>query len=109
MPKDEVLKIFTHPSDMVAGVYCYRDINTGEICYIGKDSKLVYSNRHLGHIQVDSKNRAYQIDRELRANPRHYAYEVITYCTPEWLEITEELYIKEFKPKFNVIHNKEKK
>ena len=85
------------------GIYCYREIETGKIVYIGKDSKLIYNNRHLGHTQVDSKNKKQKVDLILQAHPERYVYEQVCFCDEYWLEALEETLIRFWKPKYNIL------
>ena len=94
---------------MTAGIYHYVDVETDEVVYIGKDSSINRSKRHLHHKKKSNYNKQ-PFNRVLQNNPDRYRYEVV--CagdySPELLSILEINEIAEFKmlhngelPKFN--------
>ncbi|NQZ29596.1 MAG: hypothetical protein HRT98_04395 [Mycoplasmatales bacterium] len=91
------------------GIYVYRDKATGEIVYIGKDSKMNVHNRYFGHSQKDSKNKKHPIDIEIQKHPEKYIYEQFLFCDSYNLEAIEKTLIMFWKPKFNQVFNKKKK
>lgn len=93
--------------DNMAGIYCYRDKTTGEVIYIGKDAKLKYHNRHLDHTRTDGANKKQHIDKVLQANHNQYIYEQVCFCDAIWLDVIEEMFIKFYKPKHNILLNNE--
>ena len=90
-----------------AGVYAYREIETGAVIYIGKDAALVHNKRHLDHMNPGAKSVQQHIDRVLQANPHKFVYEQVLFCSQGWLDNIEEMMIKFYKPKHNIEHNKE--
>ena len=86
------------------GIYAYKDNNTNEIVYIGKDSRLYRKARHTQHHSEPRYDRQ-KINRILQSNPGKYTYlEIIKLpytTTKEELDGFEMRYIGLYKPKFN--------
>ena len=86
------------------GIYAYKDTNTNEIIYIGKDSQMYKKARHTQH---HSKPRydVQKINRILQSNVGRYEYlEIIRLpptTTSEELDKFEIRYINLYSPKFN--------
>lgn len=84
------------------GIYQYKDLKTGEIVYVGKDSNINKNQRHKGHFKKSTYN-AQQINRVLQNNPDRYQYEVV-YAGDfdnDLLNALEINTISEETPKFN--------
>lgn len=58
------------------GIYGYKDLKTGYIVYIGRDSYIDKNNRKLYHMRAKGQKRQ-QIDKVLQKNPDRYEYFVI--------------------------------
>lgn len=85
------------------GIYQYRDLETDEIVYIGKDRYIGEKRRHKDHF-YPSKYNEQQINRVLQNNPERYRYEELCAskdCDDNLLNELEMGYIKTYTPKFN--------
>lgn len=86
------------------GIYGYRDIKTGKIVYIGKDSHLYKKVRHTQH-HSQPRYSVQKINIILQSNPGRYEYIEIIRLPPETthkeLDDYEIRYIDLYKPKFN--------
>lgn len=58
------------------GIYQYMDLNTNDVVYIGRDSRIDINRRHKQHLQPSLYD-AQQINRVLQNNPNRYDYTVI--------------------------------
>ena len=86
------------------GIYAYKDIKSGEIVYIGKDSQLYRKSRHNQH-HSKSRYSVQKINKILQSNPGRYEYIEIIILPPgtthKELDDYEIRYIDLYKPKFN--------
>lgn len=85
------------------GIYKYTDLKTGEIVYIGKDSRIHKNQRHRDHLNP-SKYDEQPFNRIIQNNPNRYEYGVIWAtedCTTLKLNKMEILFGKIYDPKFN--------
>lgn len=88
---------------MTKGIYCYYDINTNEIVYIGKDSHIDKKIRHKQHYQV-YKYHDQKINKILQKNQNRYNYKIlweIDNCTTNHLNQMEIYFINKYHPRFN--------
>jgi group I intron endonuclease len=88
------------------GIYQYRDLETNEVVYIGKDRHIDENKRHKDHF-YPSKYNDQQINRILQNNPDRYQYEELCAsndCDDELLNELEMGYIETYNPKFNFTH-----
>lgn len=94
-----------------SGLYIYRDIESGKIVYIGKDSDLRTNRRHYDHNREDFKTgqRGQKINQVLQDNPTRYAYEQLAFCNPEFMDALEGVLIHYYKPEFNILDNDDHK
>ena len=76
------------------GIYGYKDLETGYVVYIGRDSYIDKNNRKSDHMSTKGQKRQ-QIDKALQKNPDRYEYFVIKKgeYTNEELNILESHYI----------------
>lgn len=84
------------------GIYQYRDLQTNEIVYIGKDSQIDKDKRHKEHL-MPSKYKDQPFNTILQNNVDRYQYEII-YCgnySESMLNTLEINSIAEINPKFN--------
>ena len=58
------------------GIYCYKDLQTNKIVYIGKDCQINKHRRNRQHFQKGRYNDQ-QINRVLQNNPDRYKYIVL--------------------------------
>lgn len=87
----------------IKGIYQYKDLKTGDIVYIGKDSHIDKNTRHKDHLSP-SRYDEQQINRVLQNNPDRYEYSVLwaeKECSTLKLNKMEILFGKIFDPKFN--------
>lgn len=87
----------------IKGIYQYRDLKTGKVVYIGKDSNINKNKRHNDHI-ARSNYDSQPFNRILQNNPNRYEYSVIWAkddCTDLKLNKMEILFGKIYNPKFN--------
>lgn len=88
------------------GIYCYEDtLNNNEIVYIGKDSNINRTSRHIAHTSPSRYNEQH-INRVLQNNPKRYMYKVLkswekTKYPNQLTNLLEMLYIRRYAPKFN--------
>lgn len=85
------------------GIYCYIDLKTDEIVYIGKDSNIDKKLRYYAH-KTPSRYNEQQINRVVQNNPHRYKYDELfksADCDKELLKKLEMGYIKSYNPKFN--------
>lgn len=61
---------------MMKGIYCYIDLETNNVVYIGRDSNIGRKNRYNTHKSPSKKN-AQPINRVIQNNPDRYKYKVI--------------------------------
>lgn len=84
------------------GIYQYKDLKTGDIVYVGKDSHIDKNQRYKDH-NNPKKYDEQQINRVLQNNLHRYEYSVL--CSGEYTDLQlnklERLFIKIFNPKFN--------
>lgn len=85
------------------GIYAYIDVETEEVVYVGKDSKINNYSRKWMH-----ENKQLQfVDEEIQKNPERYRFEVVAIVKDEtWMEDIETSLIAIFKAngqcKFNI-------
>ena len=85
------------------GIYCYTDLKTDEIVYIGKDSRIDKNRRNYDHLNP-SKYDEQQINRVLQNTPDRYVYDILCCsndCDEKLLNTLERGYIYMYNPKFN--------
>ena len=84
------------------GVYCYVDLKTDDVVYIGKDSHIDENRRHRQHLSPSCYNEQ-QINRVLQNTPQRYKYKVLKKgdFSQNLLNALEILYIRRYSPKFN--------
>ena len=85
------------------GIYQYRDLETGEIVYIGKDSNISSNKRHTDHFKPSEYN-TQQINRVLQNNPNRYEYSVLyssENVTDNTLNRLEMSFFERYGPMFN--------
>ena len=84
------------------GIYCYEEIKTGEIVYIGKDSTIDKNTRCRQHFQKCRYSHQ-PINRVLQNNRGKYQYRILKQgdFSQELLNVLEILYIRRYSPKFN--------
>ena len=90
-------------SGRIRGIYQYRDLETGDVVYIGKDSSINKNKRHKDHMKI-SKYDSQPFNRILQNNPNRYEYSVIWVekdCTTLKLNKMEILFGKIYNPKFS--------
>ena len=61
---------------MMKGIYCYIDLETNNVVYIGRDSNIGRKNRYNTHKSPSKKN-AQPINSVIQNNPDRYKYKVI--------------------------------
>ena len=76
------------------GIYGYKDLETGYVVYIGKDSKINTHKRHREHLSRSKYNKQ-PFNKILQKNPNRYKYFIVKkgYYSNEELNILEENYI----------------
>lgn len=84
------------------GIYQYKDKQTNEVVYIGKDSHIDKKNRHYSHLAPSHYN-SQPFNKILQNNPDRYIYEEIYIgdFSDDLLNVLEVNNIAESKPKFN--------
>lgn len=84
------------------GIYCYIDLKTDEVVYVGKDSHIDKNMRYKRHL-IPSCYNEQQINRVLQNNPQRYQYTVLKQgnFSHKLLNVLEILYIKRYNPLFN--------
>ncbi len=87
------------------GIYCYTDLKTNEIVYIGKDSRIHRNARHKQHIKPSLSNQQH-INKLLQKYPTRYKYDVLfkgnaKFISSELLNTLEKGYIEAYNPLFN--------
>ena len=85
------------------GIYSYRDLQTDEIVYIGKDSNIDKKLRYYAH-KTPARYNEQQINKVIQNNPDRYQYEELCAsndCDKDLLRILEMGYIETYNPKFN--------
>lgn len=89
-------------NNRIVGIYCYRDIKTGKIVYVGKDSYIEKDRRHKDHMRPYNYD-AQPINRVLQNNPDRYKYEVISKgeYSQKVLNNLEIVFINMYSPRFN--------
>lgn len=77
------------------GIYGYKDLKTGYVVYVGRDSYINHSNRHNSHICESNKNKQH-INKVIQNNPDRYEYFIIKKgeYSEEDLNTLEEHYIE---------------
>lgn len=85
------------------GIYCYKDLQTNEIIYVGKDSNIDKKKRGRDHLAPSNYNQQ-PINRVLQNNATRYRYQAlwtIDDCTTNHLNQMEIYFIRKYNPKFN--------
>lgn len=91
------------------GIYQYRDLETDDVVYIGRDSNIGINKRHIAHLSPSAYNKQ-PFNRVIQNNPNRYKYEVICQYDDlsddelNYLEIKEILkhkFLYDEIPKFN--------
>lgn len=84
------------------GIYCYIDLNTNKVVYVGKDSHISKNARHKQHIAPSQYN-AQHINKVLQNNLQRYEYKVLKQgdFSKNLLNALEILYIRRYSPMFN--------
>lgn len=87
------------------GIYCYTDLKTNEIIYIGKDSHIHRNARHKQHMKPSLSN-SQHINKILQKHPSRYKYGILfkgisKYVSEELLNTLEKGYIETYSPIFN--------
>lgn len=88
---------------MSMGIYCYRDKETKEIVYIGKDSNIHEKQRDYAHRKPSQYN-TQPFNKILQNNIERYEYSIICeydILTTDELNTLEINYIKKYNPRFN--------
>ena len=90
---------------MTSGIYCYIDLKTDTVVYVGRDSQIHKKTRHKQHISPYGYQKQ-QINRILQNNPNRYKYYVLEEgnFTNDELNTLEQNYIK----KYNTFKDKNK-
>lgn len=84
------------------GIYKYTDLKTGDVVYVGKDSRIDINKRHKQHLQPSMYDNQ-PFNRILQNNPDRYEYSVV-YAgdfDDDLLNVLEINTIAEENPKFN--------
>lgn len=85
------------------GIYQYKDLKTGLIVYVGKDSHIDKNTRHKNHFSPSYYDKQV-INRVLQNNPDRYEYSVL-YSSDDVLDddlnMLEMSFIEGYNPKFN--------
>lgn len=89
-------------AEEITGIYCYKDVKTNEIVYVGKDSHINEDRRHRQHLTPSGYDRQ-PFNRILQNNPTRYEYNVLKKGNfdNKWLSFLEIIFIKRYSPKFN--------
>lgn len=84
------------------GIYCYEDLNTNQIVYIGKDSYIDTNKRKYAH-SSPSMYSAQLFNKILQNSPKRYKYKILKQgnFSQNLLNALEILYIKRYSPRFN--------
>lgn len=84
------------------GIYCYHDLNDGEIVYVGKDSHIEENRRHKQHMMPSHYNNQ-PFNRILQNNLERYSYSVLVKgdFSNNIINALEMLFIRIHNPKFN--------
>lgn len=84
------------------GIYCYIDIKTNDIVYVGQDNLINKHRRRRQHLQKGRYNDQ-PINRVLQNNPNRYRYKVLRkgHFSKEQLNKMERDCIAKFNPSFN--------
>ena len=93
----------------IRGIYQYRDLKTGDVVYIGKDSNIGKNSRHKDHLKP-SRYDDQPFNRIIQNNPDRYEYCVIREYPDltddeliwlECMEIMKHKFLYGERPKFN--------
>lgn len=85
------------------GIYQYKDLKTGDVVYVGKDSNIEKNTRRKAHLNPSYYD-GQPFNRVLQNNPDRYEYSVlwsVADCSTLKLNKMEILFGKIFNPKFN--------
>lgn len=85
------------------GIYQYKDLETGDIVYVGKDSIINKKVRYTAHLSPSQYDKQ-KINRVIQNNPTRYEYSVL-YSSDDVsesdLNMLEMTFIERYNPKFN--------
>lgn len=85
------------------GIYKYKDLETGEVVYVGKDSYIYKNQRYRDHLNPSKYDRQ-PFNRILQNNPDRYEYSVLyssDSVSDDDLNMLEMSFIERYNPKFN--------